>query len=168
MDRLLVFGSNGRIYTIACDKISRGRGFGEPLRLMIDLADEAEIVALHVYKPGKKLLLASSDGRGFIVPTDEVLAQTRAGRQVLNLDGKATGQLCVVAEGDLVAVSGTNRKLVIYPLSEIPEMKPRPWRCLIQEGYSDRRHQGFRQERGIILEKRRAHAQGGGYPAVDG
>jgi topoisomerase-4 subunit A len=122
VDRLLVFGSNGRIYTIACDKISRGRGFGEPLRLMIDLPDEGEIVAMYVYRPGKKLLLASSDGRGFVVPTDEVLAQTRAGRQVLNLDGKVTGQFCVAAEGNLVAVSGTNRKLVIFPLSEIPEM----------------------------------------------
>ncbi len=77
---------------------------------------------MYVYRPGKKLLLASSDGRGFVVPTDEVLAQTRAGRQVLNLDGKVTGQFCVAAEGNLVAVSGTNRKLVIFPLSEIPEM----------------------------------------------
>ncbi len=121
-DRLLVFGSNGRIYTLGCDKLPRGRGFGEPLRLMVDIADDADVVALQVYKPGAKLLLGSSDGRGFLAGQDDVLAQTRAGRQVLNLEGKATARFCLAAQGDHVAAVGVNRKLAVYPLAEIPEM----------------------------------------------
>ena len=114
-DRLLVFGANGRIYTLGCDKLPRGRGFGEPLRLLIDLPNDAAIVTLHLYKAGAQFLLASSDGRGFIVPQDEVLAQTRAGRQVLNLEAKVTAALCQAVAGDHLALVGNNRKLLIYP-----------------------------------------------------
>ncbi len=121
-DRLLLMGSNGRIYTLGADKLPRGRGFGEPLRLMIDMADDVELVAMLVHKPGTRLLLVSSDGRGFQVGQDDVLAQTRAGRQVLNLEGKATGVLCLPVSGDHVAVAGANRKLAVYPLEEIPVM----------------------------------------------
>ena len=121
-DRLLVFASNGRIYTLGCDKLPRGRGFGEPLRLMVDLPDDAEIVALEIYRAGARLLLASSEGRGFVVPQDDVLAQTRAGRQVLNLEGKIVARFCLPVEGDHLAVVGSNRKLSVYPLEQIPAM----------------------------------------------
>jgi topoisomerase-4 subunit A len=134
VDRLLVFGSNGRIYTLGADKLPRGRGFGEPLRLMIDLADDAEIVAIQVYRPGAMLLLASSDGRGFRVGADDVLAQTRAGRQVLNLEGKATATLCLAAIGDHIAVVGNNRKMAVYPLEEIPVMARGRGVSLIKKG----------------------------------
>ncbi len=133
-DRLLVFGANGRIYTLGCDKLPRGRGFGEPLRLMIDLPNDADIVALHLYKPGAQFLLASSDGRGFVVPQDEVLAQTRAGRQVLNLEDKVTAALCQPVTGDHVALIGNNRKLLIYPLAEIPVMNRGRGVALVKKG----------------------------------
>ena len=133
-DRLLVFGSNGRIYTLGADKLPRGRGFGEPMRLMIDLADDSDIVAIQVYKPGTMLLLVSSDGRGFRVGADDVLAQTRAGRQVLNLEDKAVASLCLIATGDHIAVVGNNRKMAAYPLEEIPVMARGRGVSLIKKG----------------------------------
>ena len=80
-----MFGTNGRFYTLGADKLPGGRGHGEPIRLMIDLGNDQDIVALLVHKPGRKLLVAADDGRGFVVPEDEVVAQTRAGKQVLNV-----------------------------------------------------------------------------------
>ena len=121
-DKLIAFGTNGRFYTVACDKLPGGRGHGEPLRLMMDLGNDQDIVALVVHRPGHKLLVASSDGRGFVVPEDEVVAHTRAGRQALNVSGGIEAQVCVPAKGDSVAVVGENRKLLIFPLSELPEM----------------------------------------------
>ncbi len=121
-DKLLVFGTNGRFYTLAVDKLPGGRGHGEPIRLMIDLGNDQEIVALLVHKPGRKLLVASSDGRGFVVAETEVLAQTRGGRQVLNVAGGAEACVCIPAEGDSVAVVGDNRKMLVFPLAELPEM----------------------------------------------
>ena len=121
-DKLIAFGTNGRFYTVACDKLPRGRGHGEPLRLMLDLGNGQDIVALVVHRPGRTLLVASSDGRGFVVPEDEVVAQTRAGRQALNVSGGVEAQVCVPAEGDSVAVVGENRKLLIFPVSELPVM----------------------------------------------
>jgi topoisomerase-4 subunit A len=121
-DKLLLLGTNGRFYTLSVDKLPGGRGHGEPLRLMIDLGNDQDIVALFVHKPGRKLLVASSDGRGFVVPEEEVLAQTRAGKQVLNLSDGAEAQICAVVEGDHVAVVGDNRKLIVFELSEVPEM----------------------------------------------
>jgi len=121
-DKLIAFGTNGRFYTVTCDKLPGGRGHGEPLRLIMDLGNDQDIVALMVHRPGRKLLVASSDGRGFVVPEDEVIAQTRAGRQVLNVSGGIEAQVCMPAEGDTVAVVGENRKLLIFPLSELPEM----------------------------------------------
>ena len=88
-DKIMVAASDGRFYTLSPDKLPGGRGFGEPLRLMIDLAENTEIVALAVWKPETKLLLAASDGRGFVVETADVLAETRKGRQVVNLKDKA-------------------------------------------------------------------------------
>ncbi len=121
-DKLLVLGTNGRFYTLSADKLPGGRGHGEPIRLMIDLGNDQDIVTLFVHKPGRKLLIASSDGRGFVVPEDEVVAQTRAGKQVLNLSDGAEAQACAVVEGDHVAVVGDNRKLIVFELAEVPEM----------------------------------------------
>jgi topoisomerase-4 subunit A len=121
-DKLLVFGTNGRFYTLAADKLPGGRGHGEPVRLMIDLGNDQEIVDLFVHKPGRKLIVASHDGRGFLVPEEEVVAQTRAGKQVLNLAEGVEAAACAAAEGDHVAVIGENRKIIIFPLAELPEM----------------------------------------------
>jgi topoisomerase IV subunit A len=121
-DKLLLFASNGRFYTLDVGKLPGGRGHGEPVRLMIDLDNEHDLVALLPYKAGAKLLLAASDGRGFIVPADEAVAQTRNGRQVLNLGEGASAVVCAPAEGDAVAVAGDNHKLLVFPLSEMPEM----------------------------------------------
>ncbi|MFO0995193.1 MAG: DNA topoisomerase IV subunit A [Alphaproteobacteria bacterium] len=121
-DKLLVFATNGRIYTIGADRLPGGRGMGEPIRLMVDLENEHEVSAIHVHRPGAKYLLASSDGRGFLAAGDEVIAQTRAGRQVMNLRDEGRAIVAVPAEGDSVAVIGENRKLLIFPLEEVPEM----------------------------------------------
>jgi topoisomerase-4 subunit A len=121
-DKLLVFGTNGRFYTIGVDKLPGGRGHGEPIRLMIELGNDQELVALFVHEPGRKLLVASADGRGFVVPEDEVMAQTRAGKQVLNLADGIEAVACAFVEGDTVAVIGENRKLLLFPLKELPEM----------------------------------------------
>ncbi len=121
-DKLLVFATNGRFYTVGVDKLPGGRGHGEPLRLMFDLGNDADIVALRVHKPGAKLVVASSDGRGFIVLEDDVVAQTRTGNQVLNAKGDVEAAACAPVEGDQVAVLGRLRKLLIFALSELPEM----------------------------------------------
>ncbi len=121
-DKLLVFGTNGRFYTVGVDKLPGGRGHGEPLRLMFELGNDADIVALKVHKPGDKLLVASSDGRGFVVPEDEVVAQTRGGKQVLNVKGDVEAAACAPAVGDHIAVLGKKRKMIVFPLSELPEM----------------------------------------------
>ncbi|MHA1536624.1 MAG: DNA topoisomerase IV subunit A [Alphaproteobacteria bacterium] len=121
-DRLIAFASNGRFYTIPVDKLPRGRGHGEPLRLMVALGNEDEAIALFVFDAGRKLLVASSDGRGFIVPEAEVAAQTRNGRQVLNLAGKARAIVCAPARGTHVAALGENRKLLVFSLDQLPEM----------------------------------------------
>jgi topoisomerase IV subunit A len=121
-DKLLIFATNGRFYTLPVDKLPGGRGHGEPLRLMIDLENEHDVAAILPYAPGAKLLLASSDGRGFVVPADEALGQTRNGKVVMTPGDGAKASVCVPAEGDSVAVIGDNRKLIIFPLSEVPEM----------------------------------------------
>ena len=119
-DKLVIFATNGRCYTIGVDKLPRGRGQGEPLRLMIDLPNDHEAVAMFVHRPGHKLLVAASDGRGLVVAEDEIIAQTRSGKQVLNVSGDVEAQVCVPAEGDAVAVLGENRKLLIFKLAEVP------------------------------------------------
>jgi topoisomerase-4 subunit A len=121
-DKLLAFATNGRFYTIGADKLPGGRGFGEPLRIFVDLPNDQDIVGLFVHQPGRKLLVASAAGRGFVVPEDEVIAQTKAGKQVLNLASGEEATVCRPAEGDSVAVIGENRKLLIFPLAELPEM----------------------------------------------
>ena len=121
-DRLLVFGSNGRFYTLSAANLPGGRGMGEPLRLMVDLPNEAQIVALFIHQPGRRLLLASSAGDGFVVPEDEVVAQTRSGKQVLNVRGETRALICRPVTGDTVATVGENRKVLVFGLDELPEM----------------------------------------------
>ncbi len=121
-DKLLVFATNGRFYTIGADKLPGGRGFGDPARLLFDLPNDQDIVDIRVYRPGQKLLVAAADGRGFVVPEDDIVAQTKAGKQVLNLAEGVEAAACTPADGDMVAVVGENRKLVIFPLEELPEM----------------------------------------------
>ena len=121
-DRLLVFGSNGRVYTLSAAGLPGGRGMGEPLRLMVDLPNEADIVTLFIHEPGRKLLVASTAGDGFVVAEDEVVAQTRAGKQVLNLRAPARALVCRAVTGDHVACVGENRKVLIFPLEELPEL----------------------------------------------
>ncbi|MEY4473237.1 MAG: topoisomerase subunit, partial [Pseudomonadota bacterium] len=121
-DKLLVACDNGRFYTLGCDKLPSARGFGEPIRTMIDIDAGAEIVGLLVYKPKAQLLLASNAGRGFAAEADELLAETRKGRGVMNT--KPGVKLTVVREippeHDHIAVVGDNRKLVIFSLEELP------------------------------------------------
>ncbi len=121
-DKLILFATNGRFYTIGVDKLPGGRGFGEPLSLMIDLGNEHNVVALNVHDPEQKRIVASSDGRGFVVAEKDVVAQTRGGKQVLNLGGSAEATACAPFKGDHVAVVGDNRKLLIFPADELPEM----------------------------------------------
>jgi topoisomerase-4 subunit A len=121
-DKLLVFATNGRFYTLGVDKLPGGRGFGEPLRLMMGLPNDQDIVAVFVHQPGRKLLVASSDGRGFVVPEDEVVAQTKNGKQVLNPGEGVEAAVCRPVEGDYLAVIGDNRKLLLFSLAEVPEM----------------------------------------------
>ncbi len=122
IDKILLFAENGRFYTLAGDKLPSARGFGEPLRLMIDLPGESEIVAMMIYKPEDKFLIASSDGRGFVVKAEDVLAQTKNGKQCLNLEDGGKAVALTVIQGSHVAVIGTNRKLLIFPLDALPEM----------------------------------------------
>ncbi|MFO1209659.1 MAG: DNA topoisomerase IV subunit A [Amaricoccus sp.] len=121
-DRLLAFASNGRMFTLACATLPGGRGMGEPIRLMIDLPNEAQLVALSVHVPGGRLMLASEAGDGFVLPEDEAVAQTRAGRQVLNLRDGVRARVCRRVAGDHVAVVGDNRKLLVFPTADLPEM----------------------------------------------
>ena len=121
-DKLLAFASNGRFYTLGADKLPGGRGMGEPVRLMVEMPNEAELVALFIHRPGERVMVASSAGDGFVVPEADVLAQTRSGRQVLNVKDGVTALICKPITGDHVAVVGENRKLLVFPLSELPEM----------------------------------------------
>jgi topoisomerase-4 subunit A len=121
-DKLVLFGTNGRAYTIACDKLPRGRGHGEPVRLTVDLGNDQDIVTLFKYQGERKFLVASSDGRGFVCPEAEMLAATRTGKQILNVQAPAEACVCSIVEGDTVAVVGENRKLLLFPLNELPEM----------------------------------------------
>ncbi|WP_062763032.1 DNA topoisomerase IV subunit A [Falsirhodobacter sp. alg1] len=121
-DKLLVIGSNGRFYTLIGANLPGGRGMGDPVRLMVDLPNEVEITDLIIWRPGEKWLIASTAGDGFILPSDEALAQTKAGKAVLTVkDGVQTALVRRVA-GDHVAVVGDNRKVLVFPLAELPEM----------------------------------------------
>ena len=120
--KILVFASDGRIFTLEAAKLPGGRGQGEPLRLMADIGEGEDIVAVFPYRAGEKRLVVSTDGRGFLAPCDDMIGGTRKGKILLNLDEPAKAALILPAEGDHVAVIGENRKLVIFPLEQVPEM----------------------------------------------
>jgi topoisomerase-4 subunit A len=120
--KLLIFATNGRFYTIEAAKLPGGRGHGEPIRLFIDLEQEGDVVSVFRYEGGRKLIVASRQGRGFIAPEDECLANTRKGKQVLNVRPPDQARAIAPLEGDLVAAIGENRKMVIFPIDQVPEM----------------------------------------------
>ena len=120
-DKLLIFAENGRFYTLAGDKLPKGRGFGEPLSLMLDIPADVALVNILKAVSGK-LLVASDKGHGLVVDMDSAMAQTRGGKQVLNLPSGARAAACCPADGDHVAVVGQNRRLLVFPLNEVPEM----------------------------------------------
>jgi len=120
-DKLLVFASDGRFFTLACDKLPSARGHGEPLRLMVDLEDRVGILAVFPHRPGRLRLLASGAGYGFVLPEDEALAFRKAGKQVLNVD-ESGAAICIDVQGDQIAVIGDNGKILIFPVAELPEM----------------------------------------------
>ena len=120
--KLLVFATNGRFYTIEASKLPGGRGHGEPVRLFLDLEQEADLVAVFPFRGGRKFLVASAAGRGFVVSEDECLANTRKGKQVLNVALPDEARAVAPLEGELVASVGENRKMVIFPLDQVPEM----------------------------------------------
>ena len=120
--KCLVFATNGRFYTLDAAKLPGGRGHGEPIRLFVDLEQEADVVAVFRHQGGRKFLVASTEGRGFVVPEDECLANTRKGKQVLNVAMPDEARAIAVVEGELVAAIGENRKMLVFPLEQVPEM----------------------------------------------
>ena len=161
-DKLVIFATNGRFYTLGVDRLPGGRGFGEPLRLMIDLPNDQDIVSLYVHQPGRKLIVASADGRGFLVPEDEVIAQTKNGKQVLNLGGGVEAAVCRPAEGDSVAVIGENRRLLLFSLDELPEMTR--GRGVIMQKYRDG---GLSDVKTFMMEEGLSWSAGAGRERVE-
>ena len=121
-DRLLIFGSNGRFYTLSAANLPGGRGMGEPLRLMVDLPNEVEIVDLFPHRPDGRLIVASTAGNGFVVAEQDIVAQTRAGKQALNVKDDERAMICHPVAGDHVAVVSQNGKFLVFPIAEMPEM----------------------------------------------
>jgi topoisomerase-4 subunit A len=120
--KLLLFASSGKFYSLDVAKLPGGRGHGEPIRMFIDLDQDASIVSMFINKGGRKFLVASSDGQGFVVSEDDCFSTTRKGKQVLNVTAPAEARALTVVAGDQVAVIGTNHKMLIFPLDQVPEM----------------------------------------------
>jgi topoisomerase-4 subunit A len=121
-DKILMLTTGGRIYTLSGDKLPGGRGQGEPVRIMVDIEEGQEIVDLFVYRQGAKRIIASSNGHGFIVGEDDMIANTRKGKQILNVTAPAEAKLLVPFIGDRIAVIGQNRKLLVFPAAQLAEM----------------------------------------------
>lgn len=121
-DKVLVFTTGGKFYTIGADRLPGGRGHGEPIRIIVDMDNDQDIVTAFVHDPKRKLLLASFDANGFIVPEEEVVANTRKGKQVMNVKAPDEAKRCVPVTGNHLAIVGENRKMLVFALSEIPEM----------------------------------------------
>ncbi len=136
--RIMVFASNGRFYTLEASKLPGGRGHGEPLRLMVEFEQDAEIVRVFTHQPGGRLLVATREGRGFVVAEDDCLANTRKGKQVLTVDASEKACAAVPVVGDTVAVIGDNRKLLLFPLNQC-----RKWRAGAACGSSGTRMAAF-------------------------
>lgn len=121
-DKILVFTTGGKFYTIGADRLPGGRGHGEPIRIIVDMENDQDIVTAFVHDPERRLLVVSHQGNGFVVPEAEVVANTRKGRQVMNVKAPDEAKLCVPATGDHVAIVGENRKMLVFALAEVPEM----------------------------------------------
>ena len=123
-DKILMFTTAGKFYTLGADKLPGGRGHGEPVRVMVDMDNDADIISVFVHKPKRKLLIASTLGNGFVVPEASTIANTRKGKQVLNVKMPVEALLCsfLGVDDDRVAVVGENRKLLVFNLEQIPEM----------------------------------------------
>lgn len=145
-DKIMFFASDGRFYAIGADKLTLGRGFGDPIRMIIELPNDAIIVSMFVFNRDQKFLVVSSEGRGFIVPAEQVFAQTKNGKQALNLSEGEKARVCAPVQssldgglfgqaGDHVAIIGENRKLLIFPIKDIPEMNR--GRGVILQRYKD-------------------------------
>jgi topoisomerase-4 subunit A len=119
-DRLMMFSTDGRFFTLDGARLPGGRGNGEAIRSFIDLPPESDIVAMFAHKEGRKLLLASDTGHGFVTNEDDAVAMTRSGKRVMNV--KKEAKVCAFVEGDTVAVIGDNRKMILFPLSDVPEL----------------------------------------------
>jgi topoisomerase-4 subunit A len=122
-DKLLIFTEKGKFYTIGCEKINRARGNGDPIRSIIDIEDSDKIIDMFIYVASNKYLLVSKEGKGFIVNSEDLLAYLKTGKQILSCSEKDKAYLCRLMKGDLVAIIGENRKMLIFPLDEIPHMK---------------------------------------------
>ncbi len=121
-DRLILLTTGGKAYTLGADKLPGGRGHGEPLRIIVDMENDQDILTAFVHDASRKLIVASTAGNGFIVPESEMAANTRKGKQVMNVSMPDEARLVVPVSGDHVAVVGENRKMVVFPLAQIPEM----------------------------------------------
>ena len=121
-DKIVVFATNGKFFTLEAGALPGGRGHGEPVRLMVELEENHDIAEIFVHDPARKLLVASTGGYGFIVPEDEVIASTRKGKQILNVSEPEEARVCVAVEGDYVATIGENRKMLVFKLEEVNEM----------------------------------------------
>jgi topoisomerase-4 subunit A len=121
-DNILVCSSGGKFFTVLADNIARGKGHGESIKLMIDIENH-DVVNIFAFNKGQKLLLASNNGKGFVVISDDLIASTKSGKQVINVSGENKCVSCAPVKGDMVAVVGTNRKLLVFGLDELPEMK---------------------------------------------
>ncbi|SEC47749.1 topoisomerase-4 subunit A [Rhizobiales bacterium GAS191] len=120
--KVLLLASNGKLYTLDAGKLPGGRGFGDPVKLMVDFDEGADVVTAEPYRPGSKLLVVGSDARGFLAPADEIVSSTRKGKQLLNVRSPARAVLLMPAEGDHVAAIGENRKLIVFPMRQVAEM----------------------------------------------
>ncbi len=123
-DKFIAYASNGRFYTLAPEKLPAGRGFGDPIRLIVDIPNDADIVSLFVHKPDEKFLLVARDGRGFIVPSNDILAQTKNGKQVMSVEDNGDAVFCAPVDpnDNHLAIIGRNRKMLVFKLDQIPEM----------------------------------------------
>jgi topoisomerase-4 subunit A len=120
--KILVLTTDGKVFTLEAAKLPGGRGAGEPIRLLADIDDGADVASVFVYKPGGKMVIAASDGRGFLTTQDGMIGNTKKGKMLLNVDAPAKARFVAPVEGDHVAAIGENRKLLVFPLEDIPEM----------------------------------------------
>jgi topoisomerase-4 subunit A len=121
-DKVLIMTTGGKVFTLGADKLPGGRGHGEPLRIMVDMENDQDVLTAFVHDPARKVIVASQAGNGFIVSETEMVANTRKGKQVMNVGMPDEAKLVVPVRGDHVAVVGENRKMLVFPLSQLPEM----------------------------------------------